>query len=290
MIGVIAEGKDAVYTIYAEGGVILCTGGFDGDMEMVKKYAPYSTSTIPLGANAGDTGDAIEMCEEVGADLYFPGYTMPSWNMMSHLSSVGLSGIKTKERYVALTMEMERFMDESVTVEMEKSYMARANKKDQENKFYALFDSTMAPENSANFEKAMELGLAYKGETVEELARAAGVDAAQLQKTVDHWNEMAKAGRDADFGNENISELVAPYYLCDNPEGNTGSYGGPRINTKAEVQNKNGQSIPGLYAAGECATADFFYRDYICGGSSLAMGMSFGREAARNAAARAKAA
>lgn len=76
VIGVTAEGKDAIYTIYAKGGVVLATGGFEHDQSMVEKYAPHYAKNRSFGGNAGDDGDAIIMCEKVGADFAFPGYGM----------------------------------------------------------------------------------------------------------------------------------------------------------------------------------------------------------------------
>lgn len=51
--------------------------------------------------------------------------------------------------------------------------------------------------------------------------------------------------------------------MCRIFEGNTGTYGGPQINLDSEVLRPDGTSIPGLYAAGECANGEFYYRDYI---------------------------
>jgi fumarate reductase flavoprotein subunit len=63
--------------------------------------------------------------------------------------------------------------------------------------------------------------------------------------------------------------------------------GGLKINTKAEVLHTSGSAIPGLYAAGESANGQLFYKEYPGSGSSLAVSTTFGREAGKNAASRA---
>ena len=283
VIGVIAEGKNTTYTIYAKGGVVLATGGFENDPEMLHTYAPYGEGTVALGANVGDTGDAIRMAQAVGAEIVGLGYTMPSWNFIDGVSAV--SKIRSEGRALELNGAMERFLDETVTAEKEKWIMTTQ----EGHVFYVLVDSQQDADVLAQLDEAAANGVAYKGETLADLAAQLGTDGTALEATVARWNEMAAKGVDEDFGNPNIQALgEGPYYICTIHEGNTGSYGGPKVNTEAEVLREDGTAIPGLYAAGECANGEFFYRDYICGGSSLAMGLAFGRTGGANAAARAK--
>ena len=157
---------------------------------------------------------------------------------------------------------------------------------DGSTQFYMVMDSTaLDGAYVEQLESCVEKGLAVKGETLEEAAQQAGVDAQTLENTVTHWNEMAEAGADTDFGNEKVNPLnTAPYYIIPDSQGVTGSFGGVHINMDAQVLRADGTAIEGLYAAGECTNGDFYYRDYICGGSSLAMGMAFGRVAGENTA------
>ncbi len=99
---------------------------------------------------------------------------------------------------------------------------------------------------------------------------------------------MADAGLDEDYGNPTIAGeqvRVAPFYAGSYQQNMIGTFGGPRINTKPQVIYPDGSPIPGLYAAGECANGDFFYRLYTCGGSSVMMGFVTGRTAGEQAAA-----
>lgn len=287
VIGCIAEGKNTTYTIYAKGGVILATGGFENDREMKETYAANKPDTANMGANVGDTGDAIKLTLPLGAEIVYPGYTMPAWNSPAGVSAYGVnvSGIRSEGRAIELNGQLERFVNELSTQEGEKWYMATQ----EGSRFYVLMDANQSAETLEAMEKAVDAGVLYKGETLGELAEKVGGSAETLEATVARWNQLAAAGSDEDFGNEKITALAeeGPYYLSYINEGNTGTYGGPKINLDAQVLRTDGTPIEGLYAAGECANGEFYYRDYICGGSSLAMGLAFGREAGNNAAARA---
>ena len=284
--GVIAESKDTIYTITARGGVVLATGGFDNSTEMLHEYAPYGEGTRPAGANAGDTGDAITLALSAGAQIVGPGYTMPAWNSIDGVSRYGadVASIRSEGRAIELNGNMERFVNETVTAEKEKAAMAA----EEGHVFYVLIDGNQDAATLEALDAAAADGVVFKGESLEDIAGQLGVDGANLEAAVARWNEMAQNGVDEDFGNPNIQPLEeGTYYMCRIFEGNTGTYGGPQINLDSEVLRPDGTSIPGLYAAGECANGEFYYRDYICGGSSLAMGLAFGRTAGRNAAARA---
>lgn len=284
VIGVTAESADTVYTIYAKGGVILACGGYDHNEELIARYAPESEGIFNIGANAGDDGDAIIMAEAVGAEIISTGYLMPSWTTlhMCELNGLNAFGLKNSANFIYVNEKMERYMNESNGMESQKFEMIA----DGSDKFYMVMDSlNLGEEFAAQLADCVEKGLAFTGQTLEEAAEAAGLDKAALLATVEHWNAMAEAGEDTEFENPNVTALGnAPYYIIPDSEGITGSFGGVRIDMDARVLDTEGQPISGLYAAGECTNGDFYYRDYICGGSSLAMGMAFGRVAGANAA------
>lgn len=288
VIGCIAEGKNTTYHITANGGVILATGGFENDPEMKKAYAANKPDTGNLGANAGDTGDAIKLTIPLGADIVYPGYTMPAWNYPPSMSQYGfdVSAIRSEGRAIEINGRMERFVNELTTAEKEKWFMSQQEGSD----FYILMDSQQEEAVLDGMEQASADGRLVRADSLAELAGLLGGDPETLKATVERWNELSAAGMDEDFGNDKITAFAidGPYYACKVHEGNTGTYGGPRIDLDARVLKTDGTAIEGLYAAGECANGEFFYRDYICGGSSLAMGLAFGKTAGANAAARAE--
>lgn len=287
VVGVLAESADTVYTIHAKGGVILACGGFDNNAEMIEAYAPESAGLFNIGANAGDDGDAISLAEPAGAEIISTGYLMPAWTTLHMCEMNGLNafGLKNSANFIYVNESMERYMNESSGMEAQKFAMIV----DGSDRFYMVMDSTDLDEAFVSqLADCVEKGLAYTGDTLEEAAQAAGIDSEALSATLERWNELAAAGEDTDFAFPEPRALrEAPYYIIPDSEGITGSFGGVHTDMDSRVLNTEGEPIEGLYAAGECANGDFYYRDYICGGSSLAMGMAFGRVAGRNAAARA---
>lgn len=288
VIGVTAESKDTVYTIYAKGGVILACGGFDDNPELVARLAPKSAGIWNIGAASGDDGDGIIMAEAVGAKIISTGYLMPSWTTlhMAELNGLDAFGLKSIADAIYVNDKMNRYMNESSGMESQKWQMVIDGSDD----FYMVLDSDKLDETMiAQLADCVSKKLAFTGSTIEEAAEAAGLDAAALAATVAHANEMAAKGADADFGNEKLASVDnGPFYIIPDTQGITGSYGGVLIDMEARVLDNEGKAIENLYAAGEITNGDFYYRDYICGGSSLAMGMAFGRVAGANAASAAK--
>ena len=131
----------------------------------------------------------------------------------------------------------------------------------------------------------------YTGQTLEEAAKAAGIDAKTLQKTVEDFNKAVAGGDAGKLTPPNTRDKApvidtAPFYIVPFQGGMTATFGGPLINTKAEIQSLDGGSIPGLYAAGNAAGGIFFFN--YAGGAQLGAATVYGRIAGRELANRAK--
>ncbi len=112
-----------------------------------------------------------------------------------------------------------------------------------------------------------------------------GVDAAELAKTVEKWNQYCKDGNDPDFnfrGDFNAIE-GGPYYLMAYKPAVHYTMGGLHINTDAQVLDDADAPIPGLYAAGEVAGHKMGTNRL--GSCSMSDIYTFGRIAGKNAAA-----
>lgn len=284
--GLLAESREKCYTVHAQGGVVIAAGGYELDPELTARLAPNSVHMISNGRTAGDTGDGIRMGETAGAQLTYSGYLMGSWNHLDGLWAFGLDamGMKHKVPCIEVNGRMERFYNENTDPIREKWEFA----KDGTGEFYVLFDSSLPEELRSKLDRAAEAGAILRGESAGALAEQIGKSPLALESTLAHWNAMAAEGADSQFGNELIAPLrQAPYYLCRVSEMSTGSYGGLKISLHAQVLRPDGTPIPGLYAAGESANGEFYYRNYVCGGSSFSMCGVFGREAGAHAARRA---
>jgi fumarate reductase flavoprotein subunit len=139
--------------------------------------------------------------------------------------------------------------------------------------FWYIFNETQAPPSSLTSadlytkEWLISQGYAREFDSPAELAEWTKTDAARLRASFDERYPGA-----VKFG----AAKVQPSSI--------GSMGGLKINVKGEVQKPGGGSIPGLYAAGETANGDFYYKEYPASGSSLSLAIVYGRAAGRNAA------
>jgi len=143
-----------------------------------------------------------------------------------------------------------------------------------------------------------EAGALVRAGDLAGLARAAGVDADGLVKTVTRFNEFAAAGRDEEFGrgdsaydryygdprvrpNPNLAPLTRPpFYAARLVPGDLGTKGGLRTDERARVLREDGTVIPGLYAAGN-ASASVMGHSYAGAGATIGPAMTFGYIAAR---------
>ncbi len=287
VVGVYATGKDKNYTIYAKGGVILATGGFEHSQEMVEKYAPHYAKNRSFGADAGDDGDAILMCQEVGADFAFPGYGMDDSGYAVVVVDPIIKNGGGVQYIGYTTVQVDGITGKRFHNERSNFETAEMDDTGHFNDIWAIFDSTQDKEILDQLDQAVANGYAYKADTFEDLAKQVGMPVEEFVQSMNRWNEMAAAGEDTEFGNPTIADapvLQAPFYAGSYQQNMIGTFGGPKINTDAQVLRPDGSAIEGLYAAGECANGEFFYRLYTCGGSSVMMGFVFGREAGMNAA------
>lgn len=131
----------------------------------------------------------------------------------------------------------------------------------------------------------------FKGDSIEEVAKAAGVPVNNLVETVKVFNDAVKAGKAKELDppyeyDEPHALETGPFYMIPAAGGMASTFGGPKINVRAEVQNFEHRSIPGLYAAG-AAAGGLWYQDDI-GGNQLGGCLVFGRIAARSASLRAQ--
>jgi len=138
-----------------------------------------------------------------------------------------------------------------------------------------------------------------KSKTVEELAEKTGLPAANLRETIEHWNEMAKEGRDHDFqrgesaydrymgdrfrdGHPNIAPVEPPFQAVRIHPGTIGTKMGAVTDCHGRVVSEDGSTVSGLYAAGN-ATASFFGKFYPGAGATLGQACVFGYRAAKHA-------
>ena len=247
-VGILAESKEANYTINAK-SVIIATGGFGANEELYTKYKPelegYVTTNVPTA-----TGDGITMATNVGAN------TVDMEQVQIHptvdqSTSLLITESVRGDGAILVNQSGVRFGDELRTRDV-----VSASIIEQEGSYaYLVFDQQLRDELSA-VEKYIENGIVTQADSLEELASAIGMDPATLSDTVTRWNAAVASQNDEEFGRNTGMEhdiSVGPFYAIKIAPGVHHTMGGLEINTEAEVISTEGKAIPGLFAAGEVA-------------------------------------
>lgn len=282
-----AERNGKKYVFEAKNGVVLATGGFGANIEMRKKYNADMDESILSTTSPGSTGDGLVMAEAIGAEMVDLGYIQtyptcdPETGRLLYVGDVRLDG-----RSILVNKEGKRFVEELER----RDVISKAVTETSDGYSYmfwdqsAMDDSGVDKKHKEEYEGLLERGLLVKADTIEEAAKHFGIDAEALKETVKKYNEYAKNGKDLEFNKR--GELVpftdGPYYIMKSIPAVHHTMGGVKINTEAQVIDKEGNPIKGLYAAGE-VTGDIHGTNRL-GSCAIADIVVFGRIAGENAA------
>ena len=244
--GVMAEGKANKYAIHAK-SVILTTGGFGSNEDMIVQYKPELKGTVKTGS-PGATGDGIVMAQEVGAALVDIEQIQLHPTVEQSTSMLITEGVRG-DGAILVNQSGKRFINELLTRDV-----VSAAELEQEGSYaYIIFDQKLREGLKAT-EKYISIGITTQADTVEELAEKLGIDPATLAGTVTTWNQYVADKNDPDFGRDTGMEADlshGPYYAIKIAPGIHHTMGGVQIDTDAEVISTRGRAIPGLFAAGE---------------------------------------
>lgn len=271
---------------YSKGGVCIATGGFSANPEMTDRYIGGWASRLALRGSPYTTGENITLCQPLFAKFV----NMDQFHTGPIVSETHVNPNEILNSYHGIIVDLHgnRFVDESSTYVIKSLECA---KKTLENKAWAIVDSKChtLPKVTKRFTKLNTRF--YKADTLEGLAELLKIPAAKLKKVAEEYNKRLADGTLAEMNppctyKKPFTLSDGPFYAFPFEGGMTATFGGPLINSKAEVQNLEGRTIPGLYAAGNAA-GGLFFRNYI-GGAQFGGATVFGRIAGREMAARAK--
>lgn len=270
-VKVVFNGKDEKNI--AASAVIVTTGGFGANMDMIKEVRPDLEGLVTTN-QPGSTGDGIKMIEKLG------GVTVDMDQIQVHPTvqqdkSYLIGEAVRGEGAILVSSEGKRFTNELDT----RDHVTAAINKLPEKAAYLVFDSGVKSRAKAinQYEK---MGLVIQGDSIEALAKTMGVPADQLKTTLDTWNSAVKNKKDAEFSrttgmDNDLSK--GPFYAIKIGPGIHYTMGGVKINTNTEVLTKDGKAIPGLFAAGE-VTGGLHGQNRI-GGNSVGEIVVFGHQA-----------
>lgn len=259
--GLVATGKDGTtYKITAEKGVIIATGGYAANTEMVKEtdgiWGDALSEDIITTNSSGDTGDGLLIAEKYGAVLLGMENTM-----LFPLADVKTGSteaiVGTTASALIVNKEGKRFVDET-----KDRYTISGAMLNQTDKLGYIISSSEnclindgKTQGGVDVEKMLTNGELYQADSLEELASLAGIDYNALKETIETYNKSCETYVDEEFGRTTFEPNSAigegPYYAYPCTPASHITMGGVLVTPNAEVLNSDNEIIEGLYAAGE---------------------------------------
>ena len=290
VVGVKATMDGSEYTFNAKGGVVLATGGFGANPEMVKKYNPKIDERFKTTDAPGTTGEALYMAERAGAELVNMGYiqTYPICDPIS--GAIELIADARFDGAIMLNQEGKRFVEElqrrDVLSEAILNQTGRYCWVLWNDKIGSISNTVKAHANE--YEAFTKQGVMTTCDDLKCIADFTKIPFDQLQKTVKRVSDMAGKGNDKDFNHRSglVDMQQGKYYVIKAVPSTHHTMGGVRINEKAEALTAEGKVIPGLWAAGEVTGVT--HGTNRLGGNAYTDIIVFGRIAGEAAAKAAK--
>ena len=275
-VGIKATGASGeTITINAK-AVVLTTGGFGANLDMVVEYKPELKGFMTTNA-PGILGQGIKMAQAIGADTVDMDQIQIHPTVEANTAALITEGLRG-DGAVLINAEGKRFIDEVGT----RDVVSAAEIAQTGSYSWLVVDQAMADASSV-IQGYIKKGYTVTGETYEELGKAMGVDEAAFAETMNTWNGYVEAKNDPDFGRTSFANPLntAPYYAIKVTAGVHHTMGGLTINTNTEVLKEDGSVIPGLFAAGE-VTGGVHGANRL-GGNAVADFTVFGRIAGKAA-------
>ncbi|MEQ6473729.1 FAD-binding protein [Comamonas sp. wu1-DMT] len=213
--GVIVERNGQRQQINARRGVLLGAGGFERNQEMRDQYLNKPTkaewTATPVG---GNTGDAHRAGQAVGAQLALMDWSwgVPTMDVPKEPAFRGIFVERSLPGCMVVNSRGQRFLNESGPYpEFQQAMLAEHAKGNGGVPAWLVFDASFRAQNpmgplmpgsavpDSKVRKSWLNNVYWKGETLEDLARQIGVDAAGLQDSARRMTEYARAGKDLDF-------------------------------------------------------------------------------------------
>jgi len=297
VVGIYAKKEDDTYIQIDCKAVILATGGYANNIEMMEARGYDMTYTINQG-NPGHNGDGLRMAVAAGgADVSMQRcFLREPYSYGIYFFGTMSQAIHRGGPFLWVNEKAERYTNEDCGAFCPGN---NSNAVHTQKKSFLIFDRGLLEKLAQNVENLIEDvedavakcpgDNIYKADTVEELAQKAGLDPQALAATVERYNELCRRGVDEDFNKpaEKMIELATPpYYIFRQDLSFWTSIGGIHVNRKMEVINEAGEPIPGLYAVGT-DSCELYRETYTmnvpasCNGNNV----NSGRTAAKNAVA-----
>ena len=306
IVGIMAEDSSGSPVEARAKAVIIATGGFGNNSQMVKKFTGYDLGKdmhsfrIP-----GLEGDGIRMAWEAGAAQTEMSMEM-IYLMPDNMSLPPQVHEAFRQPHLMVNLLGQRFMNEAIMPNA--TFTGNAISLQKNRCAFLIFDENIKKQMETDFDfrnivfpitrfenadKTVQdvLGQGYPhlfvADSLDEMAGKTGINAEGLKKTIEEYNQFCDKGYDDLFNKAHryLRPIKAPkYYAGRHFPSAYGSLGGIKINDRTEVLDKKWKIIPGLYAAGTDACA--IYGDsyvFVLPGNTMGFALNTGRMAGENA-------
>ena len=277
VVGVkVTEEDGSIQTIKAK-AVIIATGGFSANREMVEKYRPDLKGFVTTN-HKGATGSGIMILEKLGAgtvDMKEIQIHPTVEQTTSYLISESIRGGGA----ILVSQAGKRFVNELDTRDKVSAEIIKL----PEHYSYILFDQQVRDENKA-VEEYVSQDLVVQADSINELAQKLSIDANTLCNTIERYNQFVNTKQDEDYGRTTGMRHPinkAPYYAIKIAPGVHHTMGGVTINTHTQVLDTGKNVIQGVFAAGEVVGG--VHGANRIGGNAVADIIIFGMQAGRQA-------
>lgn len=291
IVGILAKRKEETINIKAKRAIILTTGGFSQNKDLIKSYFPLLLKAVPFTA-PGLTGDGLLMAQKIGAPIVDTGClelpaSLPALEVIPGKKALMFSSAYFLYKYPAIFVNKEgkRFCDESGYYQIIVPLILK------EKIAWIIFDEVVKKELggkigygfSSDLSNELASGVLMSASTITELAKKLEIDPSALEQTTNNFNENSLKGIDPEFGRKKALGPIKtpPFYGGKLTAANVDTFGGLKFNKNAQVLDPYGLPIPRLYAAGAVGTT---VKAYPGSGTWLSFCFTFGRIAGKNAA------
>lgn len=302
-VGVKAVDKNGEEIEARAKAVVVATGGFGTNKEMIKEHFGYDLweNFFPFNV-PGTAGEGLKMMWDAGAQKFGANIEM-IYQLKDNMNYFLLDAV-LRQPNLLINQNGDRFMNEQYmgnttftgnAIDLQPGHYAYCIMDGGILKHYKkygpdIFD-IVHPKDAflavdPEFDRAEEEGYDgfFRADTIEELAEKLGIDPDKLEETIEDYNDMCDEGYDSQFHKKHDflhpitgkgGYLVGKYYIAA-----YGTIGGVRINKNCEVMDKDGNIIPGLYSAGSDANTIYgdSYNFTLCG-NTMGFAVNSGRMA-----------
>jgi 3-oxosteroid 1-dehydrogenase len=281
VLGVTAEIEGRETRIKAERAVILATGGYEWNPELVRQYLPGPVE-YPLTTPYAQ-GDGQIMAQDAGAVLAHMNEVM-MWTAarvpgqkLYHGSDMGrlVNPIVNNPHSIIVNRQGKRFVNEASHNAPQAYHHWDKDSKTYPNlQIWSIFDAQFRRKftepSLGLFPKKPDPDWLIKDDSLFGLAQKTGIDPQGLVRTIARFNKYARRGKDLEFnrgefcydrhfvpnirGNPNLGDISKPPFFAIRLYASTvGTKGGPLTNQNWQVIDPAGNEIKNLYAVGTCA-------------------------------------